>query len=223
MTSLESYYKFLLKINRNNTQGNITCDVATYVIIYNESQRRWLNNRIPSKTIEDLTDVQSLIVTDVLQPLNVLPEFAEYALPEKWFYSTDSYVIGSNKECKNSKINLREINTITLRDNLFDDSNKPSLEFEWSFFTIESDKIKVYRDGFTPSTLHFSYYKEPQDIDIEGYIKIDETPSTNINPELADIFVDQIISEAASEYMRNYEDANGLQFAQNRQISENKK
>lgn len=223
MTSLESYYKFLLKINRNNTQGNITCDIATYILIYNECQRRWLNKRIPSKTIEDLADVQSLITTDILQPLNSVPEYSEYQLPSKWFYSTDSYVLASNKDCKNIKINLREINTITLRDNYFDDSNKPSLDFEWSFFTIEGDKIKVYRDGFNLSTFYYSYYKEPTDIDIEGYIKIDETPSTNINPELADIFVDQIISETATEYMRNFEDAQGLQFSQNRQITENKK
>jgi len=221
MTSNAAYYKFLLKINKNGTQGNITCDVATFVLLFNESQRKWLNRNVPENDSEDIANVQSIIISTILKPFKVSKEYVEYSLPKDWFANSDSYVLASKGDCKNQKVNLRQIRSILVRDYMFDEANQPSVEYEWSFFTVEGDKVKVFKKDFTLSDLYFSYYKEPREIDIQGYVRLDGEISTTIDPELADIFVDQIISETATEYMRNYQNQIGLSFSKDRQNSEN--
>lgn len=221
MTSQEAYYKFLLKINRNNTQGNISCPISTFVLLYNECQRRWFNRFIPPKDSDDIANTESSLIPSIIAPVKTTSEYSEYPLPLDWFANADVFVLATKGKCKNQKINLRQINSALVRNYMFDDSQQPSFEFEWSFYTIEGKNIRVYKTDFTLGDLHFNYYKEPKEIDVEGYVKIDNSISINQNPELADIFVDQIISETATEYMRNYENPQGLQIAQNRQISEN--
>jgi len=220
MTSIEAYYKFLQKINRNATQGNITCDVYQFVTIYNEVQKRWLSRQIPESTSDDVNNVQSIITPAVISPKSSKKEFSEYDLPNNWFDSANAYVVAKKGKCEQN-INLEQIKSSKTREYLFDDSYQPSFEHEWSFFTIESNKIKVFKTDFELKKLYFYYYKEPFEIDIEGYQKIDGSLSQNVNPDLADIFVDQIISEATTEFMRNYQNPIGLQISKDRQISEN--
>lgn len=221
MTSQEVYFKFLLKINKNNTQGNISCPISTFVLLYNECQRRWFNRFVPPKDADDIANTESSLISTIISPVKSTDEYSEYPLPSDWFANSNVYVLANKGNCKNQKINLRQINSALVRNYMFDDSQQPSFDYEWSFYTIEGKNIRVYKTDFELGKLYFNYYKEPQEIDVAGYIKVDNSISTDVNPELADIFVDQIISETATEYMRNYEYPQGLQIAQNRQISEN--
>ena len=44
--SKELYKKFLLKINKNDTNSNVKVPISQFVLIYNEQQRLWLDNII---------------------------------------------------------------------------------------------------------------------------------------------------------------------------------
>jgi hypothetical protein len=221
MTAEDVYFKFLLKVNKNNTQGNINTPLLNFVLLYNEAQRKWFNRFVPPTSSDDVANVESSLKAVILKPINSVKEYSEYELPKDWFANADVFVLANKGKCKNQRINLRQINSINVRNYMFDDAQQPSFEYEWSFYTIEGSNIKVYKTDFDLGDLHFNYYKEPRELDIEGYIKTDGTPSTTVNPELADIFVDQIISEAAIDYMRNNENQLGVQIGQNRQNSEN--
>lgn len=221
ITSQEAYFKFLVKINKGSTQFNATVDRSAFCSLYNESQRRWLNKNTPETTSDEINNVQSIIVNKVLPPLTVTSEFVTFDLPKDWFNSADCYVLANQKKCKKRVINLYQVRSISVRKLMTDDNSNPSFDFEESFYTIENDKIKVYKKDFSIVNLSFGYYKEPKNIEIEGGVRPDNTPMSNINPELADIFVDQIISEAATEYMRNWENPQGVQLGKDRSNSEN--
>jgi len=221
MTSNEAYLKFLIKINKGSTQFNATVDRSVFCSLYNESQRRWLNKNTPETTSEDINNVQSIIVNKILPPLAVKKEYVEFDLPVDWFSCADTYILANKLKCKKKVVNLYQTRSVNVRKLLADDSTKPSFDFQESFYTLEHNKIKVYKDDFDVVELSFNYYKEPKDIEIAGGVKPDGTPMVNINPELADIFVDQIISEAATEYMRNWENAQGVQLGKDRSNSEN--
>lgn len=221
MTSQEAYIKFLIKINKGSTQFNATVDRSVFCSLYNEAQRRWLNKNTPELNSDDIANVQSIIVNEILTPVDVKQEYVAFDLPPTWFSSADCYCIANKKECKKIKINLYQVRSINVRRLLADDSTYPSFEFEESFYTIEDNKIKVYKGDFDIHSLSFTYYKEPKDISIEGGVNIDGSPMIAANPELADIFVDQIISEAATEYMRNWMNPQGVQIGKDRQGSEN--
>lgn len=221
MTSQEAYLKFLIKINKGSTQFNATVDRSVFCSLYNEAQRRWLNKNTPEVTSEEVNNVQSIIVNQILPPITVKKEFVEFDLPKDWFASADTYIFANRNKCKKRVVNLYQTRSVNVRKLMADDATKPSFDFEESFYTLEHDKIKVYKDDFEVVELNFNYYKEPKNIEIEGGVKVDGSPMININPELADIFVDQIISETATEYMRNWENPQGVQLGKDRSNSEN--
>jgi hypothetical protein len=221
MTSKEAYLKFLIKINKGSTQFNATVDRSVFCSLYNESQRRWLNKNTPEVTTDETNNVQSIIVNATLSPLTVKKEYVEFDLPKDWFACADTYILANKSKCKKKVVNLYQTKSINIRKLLADDSTKPSFDFQESFYTLEHDKIKVYKEDFDIVELSFNYYKEPKNIEIAGGVKPDGTPMIDVDPELADIFVDQIISETATEYMRNWENAQGVQLGKDRSNSEN--
>jgi len=220
MTSNEAYFKFLVKINKGSTQFNATVDKSIFCSLYNEAQRRWLNKNTPETTNDEMNNVQSIIVNKILSPGIVKEEYVEFDLPEDWFSCADTFILANRKKCKKKVVNLYQTRSVNVRKLLADESTKPSFDFQESFYTLEHGKIKVYKDEFDVVELSFNYYKEPKNIEIAGGVKIDNTPMTNIDPELADIFVDQIITEAATEYMRDWENPQGVQIGKDRAASE---
>lgn len=221
MTSQEAYYKFTLKINKGSTQFNAACDKNTFVLLFNETQRRWLNKNTPEVNADQIANVQSIIVNNLLTPTKVQKEYVEFDLPKDWFSSADCYIFANYGECKNTIVNIYQTRSINVRKLLADEATTPSFDFRETFYTIEHDKIKVYKNDFDIVSLSFNYYKEPKNISIAGGVDANNNTTQDVHPELADIFVDQIISEAATEFMRNWMDSNGVALAKDRQNSEN--
>ena len=230
MNSLTAYKKFLLKINKNDTNSNINISKGEFVLIFNEQARRWLREKIKNKQIDDTAnDISELLVSE--EPLPVTAKgtsFVEFQLPDPFFdYVTstsdaikqityqDSQGETHRTNCKGILYNwdtkAKNLNTLFM-----DDNHKPSFEFQESFITIYSDKIKVYKTDFNINTLILTYYREPWEIDIAGYKRIDGSPSTNINPQFIDANTDEIISRAAVEAARNYQDPEQVQIGKDR-------
>lgn len=217
----EAYYKFLVKINKGSTQSNATVDKTLFCSLYNEAQRRWLNKNTPESNSDEIANVQSIIKPYIQSPSNIQKEYVEFPLPEKWFASADTYVEADKESCKNVRINSYQVRSINVPKMLADEATIPSFEFQETFYTVEHDVIKVYKSDFEIKKLYMNYYEEPTNVSIEGGVNFDGTFMIDVNPTLPDIFVDQIISEAATEYMRNWENSQGVQIGKDRQASEN--
>lgn len=218
MTSIESYYNFITKINRNNTQGNVYCDIATYVSIYNRQQDKWVDDKLKEKDSVLIDDLQEIVKSKIETNKTSTTDYDEYELAEDWFQFISGTVSAKQDVCKRN-LNLRPIKNQNVQIQTFDDSLQPSFDYEWTMYTLQNDKIRVYKKDFKTESISYTYYKVIPSIDIEGYIKIDNTASTNINPILKDRFVDEIIDMSVTEFFRNTQNQVGYQAAKERELN----
>ena len=49
MSPQEIYSRFLIKINRNNTGANRTCDKGRFIVLINEAKNRWVDQCLEDK------------------------------------------------------------------------------------------------------------------------------------------------------------------------------
>lgn len=218
MTSLESYYNFLTKINRNNTQGNIYCDIATYVQIYNRQQDKWVDVKLKEKDSVLIDDLQEIVKSKIETNKTSTTDYDEYVLADDWFQFISGTTLVKQDSCKRN-LNLRPIKNQNVQIQSFDDSLQPSFDYEWTMYILQNDKIRVYKKDFKTESISYTYYKEVPKIDIEGYIKIDNTASTNINPILKDRFVEEIIDMSVTEFFRNTQSQVGFQLSKERELT----
>lgn len=212
MTIQEAYIKFLNKINKDNTSDNIHVDKGRFVLIFNEEQNRWSTERYNRKDRDSLLDIQILLV-DNQEIINGNPNpkgYTTFPLPADYASYVVSYSIASKGNCTGKVVRNWITNHFDLNDKLRDANTRPSFEYEETLVTVGGEELQVYTDNFTVDKLVFTYYRHPKQVDIAGYIKVDGTSSTNIDPELADEYVDQIISRCAKEVMRVFENQEGL-------------
>ena len=217
MTVLEVYEKYLIKVNRNDSNSNIHVPRGKFVLIYNEWAREWENEKLElKKSTKEVDELNDLLVADLeLKKLKVTKDYVEYDLPENFLDFTSSYSIATKGRCEH-RIDNWELKAYNNPVYLTDSNHSPSFEWEESLVQLGGKRVRIYTGDFKLKTSFISYYRFPKDIDIEGYIRLDGKPSTNIDPELDDLAVDQIISRAALETIRNSQNPDAFQFAKDR-------
>lgn len=222
MTSRETFKRLLLKVNKNDTNADIDISKGEFVLLFNEQAKRWLKTKLNEK--ENVIDVQDLAEIQVkFAPLTKLDENNEYAifqLPSNFFNYASSYSVCSDTNC--SGVRVFNIPYKPLNENMLleDWNSQPSLDFEETLVDLSEGKLFVFKSNFTVDQCLLNYYRSVIDIDIEGYIHIDGTPSTNIDPDVQDQYVDEIVDRCALEIIRRYENPDGFQMAKERIITE---
>lgn len=213
------YFKFLIKINRNNTGANRACDKNRFVAIFNEAKNRWVDENLRTKGSIHLDVIQELIETETLLNPIISQEYCDFAFGDEFYEFIDAECLAQKDKCRQT-IRLREIKNQSKQMFIFDDAQKPSFDFEWSFLTVQNNLLRIYKTDFDILSVTVEYYKFIPNIDISGYINEFNQPSTDIPIDLFEVYVDQIINRAAEEFMRNYENPTGLQIAKDRTNSE---
>lgn len=217
MTVLEAYQKYLMKVNRNDSNSNIQVPKGKFVLIFNQEARRWEQEKFQLKQgSRELDDLQSLLVLPTkLKRVAINSDSVDYELFKNFFGFASSYSIVKNGKCER-RIDNWEVKTHNVPTYLIDSNHRPSFEWEESLLQIGNDIVRVFTDDFKIKDTYFSYYRFPKDIDIEGYIRLDGKASTNIDPELDDLVTDEIISRAALETIRNSQNPDAFPFAKDR-------
>lgn len=147
-------------------------------------------------------DLQNLIVPFKKGKLDLkltdknLNKYSSSVQKDLLFY-IDSYVLGSKGNCKdviiytNPSITKHSDITEVLTNNTY----KPSFEWREVPPEITADYLSYYTDGtFTLSSSFVSYLRYPVEVDIEGYIKFDGTPSKTVDCELNEYLEDELLS-----------------------------
>lgn len=213
MTSSEAYLLFLLKVNKNDTNANVHISRAEFVKLYNEEQRRWLNEKLKAKLDSDeVNDLNELLVPFMqMQRGNKADFYIDFLLPDDFFSAGSFYIIGQNEGCKRvlepEWVNIKNVMTL-----LIDEYNKPSFDFERTLITFAGNRLQVYINGFDIAAVFASYYRMPTDIDMPDYIKEDGSASANADPQLQDMYVEQIINRCVRHVIANYENPEGFQL-----------
>lgn len=221
MTPELMYAKATTKANKNASGGNIAWSKSSFVLIFNECKNRWVETLLKDKDTVLIDSLQEVIKTEPLQSPVIKDEYYEYAL------SSDFYE-GILIKCKASKGNCkgvlysREVKNQNKNILQFYSFQKPDFEFEWTFHSIQGNKVRIYRlPEFKITSATFEYYSVIPDIQMIGTVDINGNPiTTSIGITLSDQYVDQIINLAVEEFMRNSLNNEGLQIAKDRTISQ---
>lgn len=217
MTINEVYLQFLQKVNRNLNSNNITADRFRFVMLYNENQVKRIQEVIEEGNDERIREIQTFLKpnTDLIFDSKLLDRVL-YILPTDYLDFSSSYALADKKKCTNKKISLWEIKDKNYTQVLSDNYNAPSFEYREAPITVADNKLNVFTNDFEIKKVVLTYYRYPKQVDIKGYINLDEKSSTDINPEGDEKFVNKVISMCATDFARNYNDIQGIQINKER-------
>jgi len=222
MTSFETYKRLLLKVNKNDTNADIDISKGEFVFLFNEQAKRWLKTKLNEK--ESVIDVQDLAEIQVkfkkLQKLDENDSYAIFKLPTNFFNYASSYSVCSSGNCKGVRIFNFPYKPLNENMLLEDANNQPSFDFEETIVDLSEGNLFVFKKDFAVDECYLNYYRSVINIDIEGYIRLDGTQSTNIDPDIQDQYVDEVIDRCALEVIRRYENPDGFQLAKERIVTE---
>lgn len=214
-----TYLKFLNKINKVNSQGDIACDKDRFVLIINEVKNRWVEQTLKVKDSILIDSLWEIVKTSKLLNGVDKRDYTEFDIPMDFYELTNSYCEAQKKNCK-KKIYLREIKNQDKNILSFNSNYKPDFDFEWSFVSLQDGKIRIYKDDFKILSVTVEYYQVIPDFDIEGYYDLNGNLSTNKPFLISEQFIDQIINLAAEEFERNFQNPNNLSLAKDRTKSQ---
>jgi len=218
MTSKEAYKRFLLKVNKNDSNSNIRISKGEFVITFNEMKRTWLSeNLIDKASSHKIHELENLLVPDVKLPkIKKDNNSIHFKFPLDLFQYDSSYSIAKKGKCVTSLVNWL-VKPKNVRSLLEDTNNNPSFEYEETICILSEGNLVVYITDFDITEQHLSYYKEPKDLDLEGYINIQGLPSSDIDPiDLNDKQIDEIINRCALEITMRYDNIPSTQLASER-------
>jgi hypothetical protein len=221
MTVQELYKRFLLMLNKNDTNEGINIAPGVFVLLYNSEMLRWLDEEL--KKDEDNIDVNKIeflyqgdfpVVPS--GPPDKRKKFIEFTLPVDFFQLYGSYSYADKGDCKGVIIwnwEKKPGENIAARS---DENSKPSFDYQEAPFVVGADKMKIYFDDYIVKDTFINYYRTARKIDIKGYIHFDGTASVNIDPELDDDLTMEILERTVLEVTREIVDAEGFQLAKDR-------
>lgn len=213
------YLKFLTKINKGNTQGDIACDKDRFVLIFNEVKNRWVERTLKVKDSILIDSLWEIIKTVKLQNGVDKGDYTEFEIPFDFYELILGECEAKRKNCKR-KLFLREVKNQDKNILRFNKNYTPDFDFEWSFMSIQDKYLRVYKNDFSVKNTTIEYYGVLPDLDVEGYIDIDGNPSVDKPIPLSEQYIDQIVNLAAEEFQRDFQNVKDLQIAKDRTNSQ---
>lgn len=219
MTSEELYYKFKLLYNKGNESEETFIRKQDFVMIYNKEAEAWLSDFLKlNRRNSEIIKINELLSSDVkLSEVSISKEKTEYLLPDDFFdldlgsvkskISSPCSVVIYNNIYKTSDLNL------VLKNKFL----SPSVAWERGVATVSGNKLQVYTTNFKIDKTTISYYRKLKPIDLKGYIKEDNTPSKNINPDYSDYIAHEILDRVVTEFNRIYPNEAGFSLSKDRQ------
>ena len=215
------YAKFLNKINKGNTENSIACDASRFVLIVNECKNRWVENGIKNKDSVLIDSFQEIVKTKpFITPSDIKDDYTEFDLHEDYYEGILAKVRATSNTCKGI-VYSREVKNQNKNILQWDENQRPDFEYEWTFHSIQGNKIRIYKQGFEIDSADFEYYSVIPDIQMAGTVDVEGNEiAISIGMNLSDQYVDQILNVSAEEFMRNFENSGGLEIAKDRTNSE---
>lgn len=217
MTSIDLYKRFLLKLNKNDTNTKIKIPKGEFVLIFNEQKRVWLHNAIKNlNPTDEITELEGLLVIDKELELLLKKDKKDlFKLPSNFFRYQSSYSLAKKGECERVLYGF-PLKPKNITNKLQNSNLEPDFDFEQTLVELSEGNLVVHKKGFEILKQFITFYKEPVDIDLEGYIKIDGTNSKNVDPDIGNDLLDKILNLCVIEATISYENAEQLQMSAQR-------
>lgn len=187
MNSEEAYIYFTNLVEKNSTNNNLNVDKPRFVEWFNFASKTYqtdiLNNRLDS-TIREMSP---FLRDSELYIVSTEDTYDTFAKPIDYFDVANVFIVVKKDNCKASDFTLNEEKVDNVHIALYDENLKPSFKARESFYYLSEDGISIYHGGdFDIESARMLYYIEIPKIDISGYIHLDGSSSSNINPQTDD-------------------------------------
>lgn len=204
MTASRAYEKYLLKTQENGTNDNLPVSRDYFVSVFNEAQTKYVEWHLDKKNSDERRNIQQLLIPDlIIETSTKVLNHYDFQLPENYLELSNAYCFGSQDSCTEQRINLYEIKDDNMNEIIEDENLKPSFKFRESPYQVVSNKVLVYVDNFQVDKLSLSYYRYPQQIQLEDPSNPESKLDDTKNPEFEDRVIDRILSIAAGDYDLN--------------------
>ena len=227
----ELVYDFKLNLNKVDRQDNVLMAVENIVNFLNQAQFSWIKTKIGENNLyrdgyeatrKRIDDLQVLKVNNYA--LNLVKHddvlFQGYRGSLKDVKDYMMFVMcrttASKQDCK-ATLTVDLIRQNDLSNLYFDANFGPSYEWRSTIATIGEDNIILYTDGsFELDKVFLTYLRNPKQIDIEGYIKLDGKDSVNQDCELPYYAKQDIVSLACKFAAQSTDNQSQTAYAEDR-------
>lgn len=202
MTASEIYDKYILKVEKNSVNDNISTDKQRFAEIYNEYSIRYFDYVRSLKNEEEMRRIEGLLIKDFkINKSKKERDHFSFEIPENYLDLSSVYALGSKGNCTGKKIDLiKEVLDIERNLYLMDENTKPSFEYRESFYTMGSGYINVFVTDFSIDSTILSYYRYPRKITLTD----PENPESNFDDtydlDFDERSINKIISAAVSGF-----------------------
>lgn len=228
-------YKIDQRLNKLSTNDHQEIPVEDKILALNEAQIKLIKQKVDGWSTNSglgmdafkkrYEDLQRLVIPYNNQPLTLTimnPELNQWraalnVLNPKYMFYIDSYITANKGICKKHKIWINKdlAKHGDLQFLLNNDHYKPSFEWQETFNFLSSDEISIFTDGtFIPLKIYISYMRYPVYIDKAGYVKFDETVSTDVDCELEAYLEDELLDLTVQNLAMYTENMNAVQTSQ---------
>lgn len=216
MTSQQLYIEFKTLLNKNGRFTNVDISRSSFITIFNREQERWYTQTInKKKDSDDINDIQDLLEIEELEFIKQHSNYSSFTLPKNCV-RFELFEVLATRECT-KRINARPITKLrNLNEILANEFSSPSFDWEETIYTISGNKLLIYFSDFEVEQVTCHYYKELPDIDISGYVRLDNTRSEDINPTLHNRYLRQILDRVVLEVQGEIENQAGRQVSAER-------
>lgn len=187
---------------------------------FNKAQLDWCRRQLMGKnqaqtaaeqTTQRVHDLQALLVNIPTTGTNYHSFYETKSLPKDILRFEKISAKGRSGSCKDKLMTLDFIEEGNVGFYLKDWSMKPSFDWATSFYTMLSNKVRIYHDGeFDVVDPEITYYRTPKEISLLGCENIFGQDLGDIDPEFNDDIVEILIDEAVSILAGDIESFNVL-------------
>ena len=202
MSVEQAYLKFKQKVEKYITNDSISTSRGNFVLLFNESQNKFLEAHLQQRGIDDVRYIQNFLVLDKkISHTSKLQDHYNFSLP---IDLADVRAIASTSNCSNEILNLFEIQTENLNAILQDEFNKPSFKWREAPYTVNSNSLSVYTDNdFKVDEILLNYYRYPNPIKLISPTNPESLFNESSKIEWDEKSLDRIISISAGEFGMN--------------------
>lgn len=219
-SSEELYIYTLDLINKNSTNSKANLTKREFVELYKVNSIRYINYLLNNRNDDLIRTISNLRTFEELVEVSNDRIFNEFVFPEDYLSFINITAIFSNSNCSemHSQV-MTEIKPEEIDKYYNDAYNEPSLKHAESLYYTSGEGIIIYKKDFDIKSATLNYYRNPSQIDIVGYTKLDGSTSQNINPDLHDSALIEIAIMIAKQFAGATEDTAQFQILSQTQQS----
>lgn len=210
MTSKELYQYVKDLVDKNSTGSGADIPKQWFVDSYRINSIRYVEFLLNNRNDDVLRNISNLRTSDFLENVTKTDIFDEFKFPEDYLNFINISATLTSKKCPKGLQTqiMKEIKPENFDLMYNDPFNEPSIKHAETLYNTFGEGVIVYKKGFEIKDVTLYYYKKPLKIDIEGYIKDDDSQSVNVDPDLNDPALIEIALMIARQFTMASDDYN---------------